>query len=202
MKHMPAFPNIFNNGEKKKANKVQRKRRISRLSAKVHEKLLHQRRERIKSFKSKMNRERNLTDKVADLLTSSFGTVWFITINALWFAAWILFNSGFVPGIPVFDPYPYGLLTMIVSLEAIFLAIIVLISQNRAAKIADLREEIALHIGVKSEQEITKLLILLGAIHDHLGLPIEDDEELVMMKQKTDMDEIEKDIVDDIKANE
>jgi uncharacterized membrane protein len=83
---------------------------------------------------------------------------------------------------------------MIVSLEAIFLAIIVLISQNRAAHIADLREEVDLQLNVKAEQEITRMIIMLDEIHDHMGLNPEDDEELVMMKQKTDLNEIEKEL--------
>lgn len=148
-----------------------------------------------------MDEKRTFTDRLADFFTSSFGTVWFFGLNAFWFVIWMLINTGMLPGIVIFDPYPYGLLTMIVSLEAIFLSIIVLISQNRAAHIADLREEIDLQINVKAEQEITKLLIMLDRIHDHLGLPAEDDEELVMMKQTTDLDEIEKEIEEDMAKN-
>jgi len=155
--------------------------------AKVH-------REKIQSFKAKMNLNRKPSDRIADFLTDSFGTVLFLGANAVWFGVWILINTGLIPGIPAFDPYPFGLLTMIVSLEAIFLAIIVLISQNRAAHIGDLREEIDLQINVRAEAEITKILIILDRIHDHLGLPPEDDAELILMKQKTDLSQIEKEL--------
>jgi uncharacterized membrane protein len=165
-----------------------------RLNPEIHQKVVKHHREKIKSFKAKMDLDRTLTDRFADFLTGFFGSIWFLTLNALWFMGWMLINMGFIPGIPVFDPFPYGLLTMIVSLEAIFLAIIVLISQNRAAHIADLREEVDLQLNVKAEQEITRMIIMLDEIHDHMGLNPEDDEELVMMKQKTDLNEIEKEL--------
>jgi len=170
-------------------------RKSMRLNPEMHQKVVRHHREKIKSFKMKMDMDRGITDKAADFLTKFFGSLWFLILNALWFGGWMLINTGLIPGVPVFDPFPYGLLTMIVSLEAIFLAIVVLISQNRAAHIADLREEIELQLNVKAEQEITKILIMLDEMHDHMGLDPEDDEELVMMKQKTDLNEIEKELV-------
>jgi len=160
----------------------------------IHQDLADLRRERIKSFKAKMDLKRGAIDKMADFMTSVFGSVWFLIFNLVWFGAWMLINTGYIAGIKPFDPFPYGLLTMIVSLEAIFLAIIVLISQNRAAHIAEMREEIDLQLNVKAEQEITKILIILDEIHDHLGLNPEDDDELIMMKQQTDLNQIEKDL--------
>jgi len=164
----------------------------------IHQQLLQQEREKIKGFKAKMDLNRGFADKMADFLTNLFGSVWFLVLNAIWFAGWMLVNTGLIPGIKAFDPFPYGLLTMVVSLEAIFLAIIVLISQNRAAKIADLREEIDLQLNVKAKQEITRMLIMLDEIHDHLGLPSDDDAELIMMKQKTDLDAMEKELAQEM----
>ncbi len=150
------------------------------------------------SFRAKREILKDMADRIADWLTKSFGTVWFFGIHILFFVAWILMNLGIIPGLPVFDPFPYGLLTMVVSLEAIFLSIIVLISQNRANETADLREELDLQINVRAEEEITRILNMLDAIHDHLGLNPEDDEELKTMKKKTDVqaiqDEIEREI--------
>ena len=99
------------------------------------------RRSTIRSFKAKANEKRSEVDKAADFLTASFGTISHLLFNVLFFVAWIVWNGGVIPGLAVFDPFPFGFLTMVVSLEAIFLAIIVLISQNREARIADLREE-------------------------------------------------------------
>jgi uncharacterized membrane protein len=165
-----------------------------RITKKIDQELLNKRREAVKGLKSKMDIERSLSERFADLLTDYFGTVLFFILNAIWFLVWMLANTGLIPGIPVFDPFPYGLLTMVVSLEAIFLAIIVLISQNRAAKIADLREEIMLQVSTLSEQEITKLINMVDEIHDHIGLPAEDDDELIHMKEKTNMDTIESEL--------
>lgn len=142
-----------------------------------------------------MDKNRNLSEKLADEITNAFGSTWFFTLNLLWFLGWIAINTHLIPGIAAFDPFPFGLLTTIVSLEAIFLSIFVLISQNRAAKIADLREEIDLQINVRAEQEITRILVMLDEIHDHLGLEAEDDEELRGMKQKTDLSSLEKKIL-------
>ncbi|EKD93935.1 MAG: hypothetical protein ACD_28C00021G0002 [uncultured bacterium] len=142
-----------------------------------------------------MDAERRFSDKLADFLTDSFGTILFLEINVLWFGLWIVVNVGWIPGIIPFDPFPFGLLTMIVSLEAIALAIIVLISQNREAHIADMREEIDLQINVRAEQEITKILIMLDQIHDHLGLPAKDDAELMRMKQKTNLSLLEEELM-------
>ena len=108
---------------------------------------------------------------------------------------WILINSGFIPNFQVFDPYPYGLLTTAVSLEAIFLSIIVLISQNRASEIDELREELDLQINIKAESEITRILNMLDEIHDHLGLPPVDDAELKLMKKKTNINDIRNELL-------
>jgi len=161
----------------------------------LHKKLVARHREKIKSLKAKIDLDRKLSDKIADFLTDSFGTVLFLSLNALWFLVWVILNTGLIPGFDPFDPFPFGLLTMVVSLEAIFLAIIVLISQNRSARIAELREEIDLQINVRAEEEITRILIILDQIHDHLGLAPQDDQELIAMKQKTNLEELEKEML-------
>ena len=153
------------------------------------------------SFRAKRAVCKGWADRVADWLTESFGTVKFFAFHLLFFIAWIVLNLGVIPGIPVFDTFPYGLLTMVVSLEAIFLSIIVLMSQNRASDTEDLREELDLQINVRAEEEITRILNMLDAIHDHLGLPAEDDEELKTMKQKTDVNAIEEEIEKEIQRS-
>lgn len=173
-------------------------KKVAKFNPEIHQKLIKEQREKIKSFKAKMDLNRGITDKVADFMTNGFGSFWFLMLNALWFAGWIIVNVGLIPGVKPFDPFPFGFLTMVVSLEAIFLAIIVLISQNRAAKTADLREEIDLQLNVRAEQEITKLLIIVDEIHDHLGLDPEDDAELIMMKQRTDLNAIEKELAQEL----
>ena len=159
---------------------------------KVPDELLKKKKEQIKSFKVKMNQERSLTDRLADRITKAFGSTWFFIANVLWFGTWMTINLNLVPGVTPFDPYPFGFLTMMVSLEAIFLSIFVLISQNRASRVDDLREEIDLRINVKAEQEITRVLQMLDEIHDHLGLDPIDDAELKKMKKRTDVSALKK----------
>ncbi len=159
-----------------------------------HAENIETRKKVIKSFKAKADAKRSPTEKFADWLTSKFGSIAFLSVNALWFITWIIINTGLVPGIEPFDPFPFGLLTMIVSLEAIFLAIIVLISQNREARIAELREEIELQVGVIAEGEITKLINLVVVLLEKQGIKIQDDPELAKMLMPIDNTKIEKDI--------
>jgi uncharacterized membrane protein len=148
-------------------------------------------------FKRRMKIRDSLGGRFADAMTRWFGTVWFLVFNALFFLAWILINLGTWPVLPVFDEFPFILLTMFVSLEAIFLSVIVLISQNRAGEIADMREDLDFENNVRAEEEITKIINMLDEIHDHLGLPNEDDDELRGMKEKTDIERLGRNIRDE-----
>ena len=103
-------------------------------------------------------------------MTVQFGSLWFLIFNAIIFLGWIEWNLGWF-GLPIFDPFPFGLLTMIVSLEAIFLAIVVLISQNRQSKIGDVRQQLDFEVDFRAEAEIKKILQKLDDIHHHLAVP-------------------------------
>jgi uncharacterized membrane protein len=148
----------------------------------------------IRTFKSKYSKKMKWYDRFADFMTEKLGTVLFLGLNAIWFVIWIVWNSGIIPGLTPFDPYPYGFLTMTVSLEAIFLSIIVLISQNRSSMIADMREEIDYNVNVRAEKEITKILNIVDKIQDHLGVIEENDIELEEMKIFTNIEEMEEEI--------
>jgi uncharacterized membrane protein len=94
--------------------------------------------------------------KVADWISDFSGRMPFLILNALWFLVWIAVNT--LPlGLPAFDPYPFGLLTMIVSLEAIFLSCFVLISQNRQAEKDHVRADIEYDVNIKAELEVAHL---------------------------------------------
>jgi uncharacterized membrane protein len=150
------------------------------------------RRQRIQSVKAQIDAKRTFTEKAADFLTDSFGTVTFLFVNVLFFAVWIVWNRGLIPGVPIIDPYPFGFLTMVVSLEAICLAIVVLISQNRQAHIAELREETDLYITSYAENEITKVIYLLTFLLEKHGIDISKDAELKEMLQELESERIEK----------
>jgi CRP/FNR family cyclic AMP-dependent transcriptional regulator len=94
--------------------------------------------------------------RVADWISWFSGSMMFLTLNLVWFVIWIAINT-WEFNLPQFDPYPFGLLTMIVSLEAIFLSCFVLISQNRQAEKDRVRADIEYEINVKAELEIAHL---------------------------------------------
>ncbi len=127
--------------------------------------------------RKQLERRKNRRDKAADVVTAFSGSMMFLYVHIAWFISWIAVNMGLL-GIPVFDPFPFGFLTMIVSLEAIFLSTFVLISQNRSAAVSEDRADLDLQIDLLAEYEITKTLKLTNAIADHLGLEEGQDPEL------------------------
>ncbi len=145
----------------------------------------------IRSLKAKADETRSSAARVADWMSATFGSVWFLALNVIWFAVWITLNAGLIPGIEPFDPFPYGLLTTIVSLEAIVLAIFVLISQNRAEKVAELREEIDLQVDLITEEELTKLLEMVCLLLDKAGIDYSGDTELEAMLAPTNIEKLQ-----------
>lgn len=158
----------------------------------THEEKIKHNRLVVQSYRSRADAKRTLSDKIADNLTSRFGTVAFLIINAVWFSVWIVLNTNIIPGVEPFDPFTFGLLTMTVSLEAIFLAVVVLISQNRAAKIAELREEIDLQVTSISENEVSKVIEMLRLLLEKNGVRLDDPEieEMVRPVRSEDIERI------------
>ena len=113
---------------------------------------------------------RTLSDRISDHITDFSGSMAFAMIHAVWFGLWVILNLGVIriPGVSEFDPFPFGLLTMVVSLEAIFLSTFVLISQNRMTQQSEQRAELDLHINLLAEQKATKVLEMLDKIAQQL----------------------------------
>jgi uncharacterized membrane protein len=146
------------------------------------------------SFQAKHNERMTTSEKIADRVTSISGSIGFLIGNAVFFSLWIMINVALVPGIKPFDPFPFPLLTTALSIEAIFLAIFVLISQNRQAKIADLRQEIDLRVNTVAEEEITKVMQMCVAIYRSIKKDAKEDAEIAEMMKPLDIEEIEKKI--------
>lgn len=155
------------------------------------------RRQFYRALEAKSLRSRSLPTRISDSLTAKTSTPLFLFLNFILFAGWIGINIGVVPGIVPFDPFPFGLLTMFVSLEAIFLSIFVLISQARAAQIATLREELHLRINLIAEQEVTKSLEILSALRTKMGITTPDPE-LDHMLKKIDTGTLEQSITEQL----
>ncbi len=128
-------------------------------------------------------KSRSTEERLADAITAFSGRMSFLYFHALWFGVWIALNVGAFAFKP-FDPYPFGLLTMVVSLEAIFLATFVLISQNRSGAEADRRADLNLQMTLLTEHEITRAIRMLDAIQDKLGIDNDGDEELSELEQE------------------
>ncbi len=109
-----------------------------------------------RNVNEEMEVQSTLLQRVADGIAWFSGSMPFLMINGGWFIIWIIINT-FATGIVAFDPYPFGLLTMIVSLEAIFLSCFVLISQNRQAEKDRVRSDIEYEVNIKAELEIAHL---------------------------------------------
>jgi CRP/FNR family transcriptional regulator, cyclic AMP receptor protein len=101
--------------------------------------------------------KRTTVQKVADWIADFSGSIPFLVLHIAFFAAWILLNVPRIPHAPMFDPFPYGLLTMVVSLEAIFLSVFVLLSQNRQAAKERIRGDIEYEVNIKAEMEVAHL---------------------------------------------
>ena len=111
-------------------------------------------------------------ERISDSITRFSGSTLFVFLHVAWFGVWILLNIGLVhiPYVSEFDPFPFGLLTMIVSLEAIFLSTFVLISQNRMSALSEKRAELDLQVNMLAEQKAAKTLELLEHIAQQLDV--------------------------------
>jgi uncharacterized membrane protein len=156
-----------------------------------------QRKQLYKSLEAKSLRSRSILTNISDGLTSITGTPLFLILNISFFAVWLVMNTNLIPDLVPFDPFPFGLLTTIVSLEAIFLSIFVLISQNRSAYIGTIREEVNLRLNLVEEEEITKILEMLGQIKRKLGITTYDPE-LKEMLDQTDVQSLERGIAEQV----
>jgi uncharacterized membrane protein len=153
-----------------------------------------------RAIKAQHSSNRSSMEILADRMIGMASATPFLVIHGILFILWILWN---VPGIhlPRFDPYPYGMLTTIVSLEAIFLSIFVLMTQSRESKIGELREELTLQVNLRIEEEVTKTLHLVAGLYSRLGLKLADDPELKAMLEPLDPKRIEEDLAEQIHAS-
>ena len=157
-----------------------------------------QRRYFFRTLEAKSLRSRDFATIIADKLTGFSSSPKFLFANILIFGVWIALNSGVFPNFVPFDPYPFGFLTMSVSLEAIFLSIFVLVSQNRAAQTTTLRDELNLRVNLIAEQEITKMLKMQLALNKRLKINKEIDDELEHMIQDMKTSTLEQSILEQL----
>ena len=135
-------------------------------------------------------RARSPGERISDVITHTVGTATFVGLHLLWFSVWVVVNTGLVPGVPPFDPFPFGVLTLLVSGEGVLLALFILISQNRMTRQADRRAHLALQVSMLAEQELTLLLQMQQRLCDHAGVPPAADATTARLLQKTDVQDV------------
>lgn len=149
------------------------------------------------AIKAQHASHRTWIQEAADALNNVAASTPFLVMHVLWFSIWIIWNVGGF-GFAPFDPFPFGLLTMVVSLEAIFLSIFVLMAQKRESAIAELREELMLQVNLRMEEEVTKTLQLVAGLYTRLGHVVAEDDELGDMLRPLDVITIEREIAEQI----
>jgi uncharacterized membrane protein len=132
--------------------------------------------------------QRTPVDRVSAAITRVAGSATFIAVHALWFAAWIVLNT---TRRYTFDGYPFNLLNLVVALEAVFLTSVVLMTQNRMAKVADRRAHLDLQLNMLAEQELTATLHMLHGLCTHAGVRVSiRDERVQQLLKETDIHKI------------
>jgi len=140
--------------------------------------------ERIKALEDREHRKAKASERVADAIANFSGSIAFVWITVLLVGGWIVANL-LLPGRDRLDPFPFPLLTLVLSIEAIFLSIFILMSQNRAARVSDKRSHLDLQLTLLSEQENTKMLMLLEQIGKAVGAVVTPDPEVEVLEEAT-----------------
>ncbi len=127
--------------------------------------------------------KRTGADRAAAAIARFCGSMTFVWIHTVVFAVWLGYNT--LPWFHPFDPYPFTFLTLVVSLEAIFLSTFILISQNYDMRVAERRNQLDLQINLLSEQENTKMLQILERIAKKIGAHVSDDAQVRALEEAT-----------------
>lgn len=134
--------------------------------------------------------ERTRSDRVAEVIANFCGSMVFVWVHVVWFSGWILLNI--IPGAPHIDPFPFTFLTLVVSLEAIFLSTFILISQNHDARISERRNHLDLQVDLLSEQENTQMIAMLRAIAEKLDIDLSQDPRLEALSEHVEPQKLAK----------
>ena len=128
---------------------------------------------------------RTTSERVSDIITKLVGNVGFLVAQLILISGWSLLNLHVIPGLRAFDPFPFGILALVVSSESVFLTIFVLISQSRMARQSERRSHLDLQVGMLSEQELTTILQMLQKLCQHVGVNVDSSKQEVQSFSKT-----------------
>jgi uncharacterized membrane protein len=140
---------------------------------------------------------RSPTERASDAITKFVGSTAFLLLQVLLVLTWSAINRGLIPGVKAFDPFPFGILALVISSESVVLTIFVLISQNRMARQAEKRSHLDLQVGMLAEQELTAVLQMQHKICQRLGIDVESAKhELKGFSDVTDVGKLASDLED------
>jgi uncharacterized membrane protein len=147
---------------------------------------IRRRKEEIVSVREEMTRRRTRLAAAIDRTGEILAHPVFFALVVAAHLAWLLLNSGWIPGVTPWDSYPFAMLATIASAEAPFIALLILMRQSRDQHIDELREEVSLQVELHMERETSRALEMLAAIQDHLGIERPDDDDLERMTDPVD----------------
>jgi uncharacterized membrane protein len=130
-------------------------------------------------------RRKSLSERVAGSIAAFAGSMWSVGLHVLVYGGWLAVNSRAVPIVEPWDPFPFVMLAMAASVEALFLSTFILINQNRMQRMADRRAELDLQISLLTEHELTRAVTMIDEIACKLGAP---------RPPREEMDDIRKDV--------
>jgi uncharacterized membrane protein len=140
---------------------------------------------------------RTPTERVSDVIAKLVCNMGFLIAQLILISSWSLANLHVFPGLKVFDPFPFGILALIVSSESVFLTIFVLISQSRMARQSERRSHLDLQVGMLSEQELTTILKMLQKLCEHVGVNVDSSrQEVQSFSKATDVHKLATELED------
>lgn len=159
--------------------------------------------EAVARLEQQFQMERTWADWLADAIGGFSGTIQFVILHVCVFSLWFTINTGLIPGVHPFDPYPFIFLTMVVSMEGVLLATFVLMMQNRMARKTAHRDHLNLQIDLLAEREITKILQMQRAMCQHMGIEhVCEDPELIEMSEETSVESLARILHDRLESSE
>jgi uncharacterized membrane protein len=140
---------------------------------------------------------RTVAERASDAIVKSIGSTPFLLLHVLLVTIWCTVNLNLIPAIRPFDPFPFGILALLLSAEAVFLTIFVLISQNRMSREAERRSHLGLQVGMLAEQELTVMLQMLQKLCQHAGVDVKSSNQQVEgFSETTDVQKLASELKD------
>jgi uncharacterized membrane protein len=134
---------------------------------------------------------RSVSERLVDTVAAFVGSLTFVVLHLALVAAWVVINTGRIPGVKPFDPWPFSLLGVMVAVEAVVLSSFIIMRQNRMMRRGEQRDHLNLQIDLLAEKEITALLQMVRALCAHMGLQsIAADKDFRELSQNTSIESL------------